>query len=727
MPGDPRDGARRLAALTSAAVCLSLAAPAARQGQSQPTFRAGVELVQVDVIVLDEQGRHVRGLKAADFVLEDRGRTQAIAAFEEAAHARPARTAGDAAPSRSVVPLDVSSNQTAAAGRLVVVVVDDLHIWRGRTETAKGIARGILERLGRDASMAILFTSGDRSTQVTQDRAILLRAVESLEGRQSVRRPNQAVDRQRPIPNDPEASGETQLANIQQSQNTSLQQFADNMNLFRTLEDAGRMIGEGDARRKAFVLISEGISKNPTGIFGSMTETPQAPAGGAAYAETGDAAATIVPPPTAYHDLALVDMMAALHRSNVATYAIDPRGEVTSQELALELHPAPVGDELSTSRVPGDPLFRWHNPLRQAQDGLTTIAEASGGFAVVDSDDFMGGVERILDDLDHYYLLGFYPADPNRRGYRRLSVSVPGHPEWTVRFRRGYRLGGKKAGAASRTPLAALSAGVLPRTDLGLRLGAVALAIDSARETRLALTLEVSAQRAPLEDPDGRLRGELTYDVLAVDEKRKVVKRAGGLQARATLSPTGAASPEIATYQIADTIALPPGAYQLRVSAESVRLKKGGSVYLHVDVPDFTREDVTIGGIAIGYANGGRVAEAAAAARPTPAQRAARMVIAPPVPALPFPATLDRTFAAADILRLYFEVAANGKGVPLPGRLEVLTSDGVSMRSSIDFVADERGRVTLTLPLSNLDAGAYILRARAGLGGPARDVGFTVR
>lgn len=722
MPGGLRGGARRLA-LLSAAVCLSLAAPAAQQqrpsSQTQPTFRADVELVQIDVIVLDEHGRHVRGLKAADFVLEDRGRTQTIAAFEEAAHARPARTAGAAPKSGSVVPLDVSSNQTAAAGRLVVVVVDDLHIWRGRTETAKGIARGILDRLGGDASMAILFTSGDRSTQVTEDRAILRRAVESLEGRQSVRRPNQAVDRQRPRPNDPEASSDTQLANIQQSQGVSLQQFADNMNLFRTLEDAGRMIGQGDARRKAFVLISEGISKNPTGIFESMSETPQAPAGGAEYAATGNAAATIVPPATAYHDLALLDMMAALHRSNVATYAIDPRGEVTSQELALELHPEPVS---------GDPVFRWHNPLRQAQDGLSTIAEASGGFAIVNTDDFMGGVERILDDLDHYYLLGFYPPDPNRRGYRRLHVSVPGHPEWTVRFRRGYRTGDKKAGAKDQNPLAALSAGVLPRTDLGLRLGAVALAIESARETRIALTLEVSAHRATLEDADGRLRDELSFDVLAVDEKRKVVKRAGGLKARATLSPAGgAASPEIATYQIADTIALPPGTYQLRVSAESVRLKKGGSVYLHVDVPDFTREGVTIGGIAIGYANGGRVPEATADARPTPAQRAARMVIAPPVPALPFPATLDRTFAATDMLRLYFEVAANGKGKPLPGRLEVLASDGVTMRSSLDFRADERGRVIVTLPLSNLDAGAYILRAALGPGGPTHEVGFTVR
>ncbi|MEX2271137.1 MAG: VWA domain-containing protein [Vicinamibacterales bacterium] len=716
---------RRPVAFTAAVLCLSLAADAQQRAplQSQPTFRADVELVQIDVVVVDQNGAHVRGLKASDFVVRDRGKPQTVAAFEEISHERPARTMADAAapPPPPPARLDVSSNQTAAADRLVVLVVDDLHLWRGRTATAQSIARGILDRLGPDASMAVLFTSGERSTQVTEDRALLRNAIDTLKGRQSVRRPNQAVDGQRTKPNDPEASMDAQLANIQASQDVSLQQFADNMSLFTTLEEAARMMGQGDARRKAFVLVSEGISKNPTGIFGSMRETPQAPAGGAAYAATGDAAATIVPPPTAYHDLALIDMMEAMRRSNVATYAIDPRGEVTSEERALELHPEPVS---------GDPIFRWNDPLRIAQDGLTTIAEASGGFAVVNTDDFASGVERILDDLDHYYLLGFYPADPKRKGYRRLDVNVPGHPDWIVRFRSGYQVeGGQTKETKNQTPLVALSAGVLPKTDLDLRVGAVPLALESARETRVAVTLEVSVDRSSLEDPDGKLRDELTYEILAVDEKHKTVKHAGGLKARVTLSPSGAGPPVVATYQVADTISLPPGAYQLRVAAQSIRLKKGGSVYLNLDVPDFRRAPVTIGGMAIGYAAGARVTEAPPIARPTPAQRSARMVIAPPVPALPFPATLDRAFTTDDVLRVYLEVAGGGgRAERIPGRLEVLAADGKTPQSSVDFTSDDRGRVNLTLPLGNLDPGPYILRATVGTGSQAvtRDVGFSI-
>jgi len=706
MPG-VRAHARRLVVVTAAAVCLPPASPAARQRpstQPQPTFRAGIELVQIDAVVVDGTGAHVRGLTAGDFVIRDRGKPQAIAAFEEVTHRRPPREDAGGSPP-ALAPLDVAGNQTAASERLVVLVIDDLHIWRGRTETARSIARGILDRLGPDASMAVLFTSGDRGTQVTTDRALLTRAIESLDGRQSVRRPHQAVDMQRTGRLDPEGSMEDALAAIRRSQDTSLQQFADNMRLFKALEDAARIMGAGDARRKAFVLLSEGLAKNPTGIFGMMNETPQAPIGGAQYAATGDASATMATRPVSYHDLALVDMMESMRRFNVAAYAIDPRGEVTSEELALELHPEPIA---------GDPIFRWNNSLRQAQDGLETIAGASGGFAVVNTDDFSSGLERIIDDLDHYYLLGFYPQDAKGNDFRPLDVRVPAHPEWTIRFRRGYKPHTGKNTGISTDPLVALSAGVLPKSDLRLRAGAVVLASEGARETRLALTLEVSAPRAAMQDPDGRLRDELTYDILAVDETHKTVKRAGGLKARATLSPTGGNAPDIATYQVADTIALPPGRYQLRVAARSTRLNKGGSVYLNVEVPDLSRAPIFVGGLAIGYAGGERVAEARAGSRLTPA--------------LPFAATLDRAFRASDVLRVCFDAALKGTAGPVPGRLEVLAADGAP-RSSLDFLSDDRGRVDLALPLGNLSAGKYLLRAtiQSGPQTGTREIAFTVR
>ena len=262
---------------TLALILFSTALPA--QTSQQPTFRSGVELVQVDVVVVDKGGKHVRGLTAADFAVRDRDKPQTIATFEEVSHERP-REAAPAPLLTRPARLDVGNNQTARSDRLVVMVIDDLHIYKGRTERAQDIARQIVSQLGPQASMAVLFTSANRNTQVTEDRAELLAAIDTLRGRQSVRRPHPAIDAQTPTALDPGMSAEAMLSAIQSSQNTKGQQFFENLTQYGTLRDAARILGAGDARRKAFVLISEGIAKDLSGIFGAMATSGDVPQGG---------------------------------------------------------------------------------------------------------------------------------------------------------------------------------------------------------------------------------------------------------------------------------------------------------------------------------------------------------------------------------------------------------------------------------------------------------------
>ena len=99
-----------------------------------------------------------------------------------------------------------------------------------------------------------------------------------------------------------------------------------------------------------------------------------------------------------------------MRRSSVTTYNIDPRGHIPPQQLALEAFPPRRPGTGGRSGHCGS-TFRWDNPIRQAQDGLTIMADASGGFAVTDTDDFTSGLKHIIEDIDHYYLLGFYPSD----------------------------------------------------------------------------------------------------------------------------------------------------------------------------------------------------------------------------------------------------------------------------------------------------------------------------
>ncbi|HEX4568078.1 MAG TPA: hypothetical protein VH138_15690, partial [Vicinamibacterales bacterium] len=250
------------------------------------------------------------------------------------------------------------------------------------------------------------------------------------------------------------------------------------------------------------------------------------------------------------------------------------------------------------------------SPVRQAQHGLEETAGATGGFAVTNTNDFTGGLSRILDDLDHYYLLGFYPSEPNGKGYRPLNVRIAGHPDWTLRYRRGYMGGTAPVSPAAKSadPLMTLSSSILPKPDLPMRLTAIATP-GSSGTAHVTLGLEVSAPVAMLQEKDGKVRDTLKYEVLVVDEKKAKVRSIGGLEGRLTLSPkaNGEAPPETVTYAILHDVDVMPGHFEFRVSAASAKLAKGGSAYLEFDVPDFRSAPIVLGSVLLGYADGTRV------------------------------------------------------------------------------------------------------------------------
>src|SRR5579872_370820 len=71
------------------------------------------------------------------------------------------------------------------------------------------------------------------------------------------------------------------------------------------------------------------------------------------------------------------------------------------------------------------------------QQFLYQLAEGTGGFVIVNTNDLLGGMERIARDQSEYYLLGYRPPDSPEGSCHTLKVKVDrGHTE--VRFRSGY-------------------------------------------------------------------------------------------------------------------------------------------------------------------------------------------------------------------------------------------------------------------------------------------------
>tara|TARA_B100001179_G_scaffold160594_1_gene117611 strand:- start:1086 stop:1397 length:312 start_codon:yes stop_codon:yes gene_type:complete len=71
-----------------------------------------------------------------------------------------------------------------------------------------------------------------------------------------------------------------------------------------------------------------------------------------------------------------------------------------------------------------DPV-QWWDYVQKSQNTLRTLAEATGGFAMVNNNDFDGAIRRIDAETSDYYVVGYYSnnSDPNQ-WRRRLDISV---------------------------------------------------------------------------------------------------------------------------------------------------------------------------------------------------------------------------------------------------------------------------------------------------------------
>src|SRR6187402_1312024 len=142
----------RLATSLTSLLCVG-ALVAAQQAPSSPaqtplppSFRAGVELVQLDVSVLDRGRRPVGGLTAADFIVKEGGQARPVEAFAEVQLPASDAAGTTAAWTREIAP-DVATNRLPETGRLVMVLFDHTVGPGEPILTAKRVAQAAVDAL----------------------------------------------------------------------------------------------------------------------------------------------------------------------------------------------------------------------------------------------------------------------------------------------------------------------------------------------------------------------------------------------------------------------------------------------------------------------------------------------------------------------------------------------------------------------------------------------------
>ena len=144
-----------------------------------PTFRTGVDIVELDVTVVDKDRRPVRGLTASDFTILERGRPQPIVAFT-VVDVPPPEVA--TAPWVREAPVDVVTNESDNR-RIVTILMDDAYTRFDPdvSKRAKQIALDAIGQLGPADLAAVIFTFQGRAQNFTADRQKLRAAVDSYQ------------------------------------------------------------------------------------------------------------------------------------------------------------------------------------------------------------------------------------------------------------------------------------------------------------------------------------------------------------------------------------------------------------------------------------------------------------------------------------------------------------------------------------------------------------------
>jgi VWFA-related protein len=169
------------------------------------------------------------------------------------------------------------------------------------------------------------------------------------------------------------------------------------------------------------------------------------------------------------------------NRANTSFYPIDPRGLPVFDEPIVVPDRSGIGRGMRSGAPPTIDRARLNARL----ESLRTLAVATDGLAVLNSNDLDGGLKRVTDDLSSYYLLGYYSSGRLDGKFHSITVRVK-RPGVQVRARRGYR-------APTAAEVAAGANRTAPAAPANAAAAAEARAVDSALST-----LTSAAREAPL-------------------------------------------------------------------------------------------------------------------------------------------------------------------------------------------------------------------------------------
>jgi VWFA-related protein len=303
--------------------------------------------------------------------------------------------------------LPVSRPRNDTAGRIFLIIVDDLHLDFRNTGRIRELFKKISKTLVHEGDMFSIVSTGPSSLAIdpTYDRKVLDEAIKKITG--SGLKPSDIIQG---------ADGPDGPSEVRYRAHVA----------FSTAFDMLTQMEKINNRRKAVIWVSNGYDFNPFaesrlgedpifgGRFGQTREEGKEQQGTTNQNQFADA------------DLAreLSEVTRTANRANSTLYTIDPRGLVAGTDLDEQMDPQEYAEY-----------------VRKSQDSLRVLAEETGGIAVVNQNNFDKALKRIDAETSDYYMLGYSSSNPDPlKRTRKIEVKLKDRSDVTVWSRTSYSL-----------------------------------------------------------------------------------------------------------------------------------------------------------------------------------------------------------------------------------------------------------------------------------------------
>jgi len=585
-----RNPSRSLSVLLALLVCATATAQTTTQKPQDDVVRVYTELVQTDVMVFDKGGKFVNGLKADNFELRVDGKPREIQAFEQITAGSDEET--QLAAARGATTVNLKRPVPLDRGRIVFFYIDDLHMdLPGLQATKKTVDSFIEKEMGQNDQAAVTSASGQIGflQQLTNDRMVLRTALDRLKPKSFT-----THDPSRPTMNEYEAML------IERRDPDVLDVFItetirQNPGMTR---DAAASLVEG--RAQSILAYAARLTQNS--LIGLKTLVKGArnlpgrkvvfflSGGFQIHNQRGDLTTD------------LRDITYAAAKSGVVIYSMDTRGLVAS-----------VTDASSDSIF--DPSGRLdratHSELLESQNGMNALAADTGGKAIFNTNDLRTGLAPALKETSNYYLIAWKPdADSQKQGrFRNVEVKLIGHPDFTVRVRKGYfdldptpaTLAKDKTDTPQSTPSKLRESLAAPYPERALPILMSADFYDIAGRGSIVNTaVQVPGEFLVFgQQPDGKIQAVVDLSGLFLDDKGTV--KDSFLERIVTTAPNLESTKSFQNDILFSYPAkLAPGLYQIRVAARDDKGNKAGGAHAWIEVPDLTKKKLAMSSLLLG-------------------------------------------------------------------------------------------------------------------------------